>query len=146
MARVSGGDKADRALSDIARRIGGKGAVNVGFLEGAKYPNGVSVALVAALLNFGTSRAGPWPFFSNTVRDKSPDWGDELAKILVAVNYDVNRALALMGEHIKGQIQQAIRDTTSPGLAESTIERKGFDKPLVATGHMLNSVDYEVVR
>ena len=29
-------------------------------------------------------------------------------------------------------------------LAESTIARKGFAKPLVETGHMLNSVDYEV--
>ena len=51
---------------------------------------------------------------------------------------------ALAGEAIAGQLRQSIVDTNSPALAESTIRRKGFSKPLVDTGHMLQSVDYEV--
>ncbi|WP_423786270.1 hypothetical protein [Klebsiella aerogenes] len=49
-----------------------------------------------------------------------------------------------VGEIIKGQLQNSIRQLTDPPLAQSTIEQKGSDKPLILTGHMLNSVDYEV--
>jgi hypothetical protein len=31
-------------------------------------------------------------------------------------------------------------------LKPATIRRKGFAKPLVDTGHMLNSIDHEVER
>ena len=50
-----------------------------------------------------------------------------------------------MGQGISGQLKQSIVDTNEPPLAASTIARKGFAKPLVDTGHMLQSVDYEVV-
>ena len=49
-----------------------------------------------------------------------------------------------MGLGIKGQLQQSIIETNAPPLAESTVARKGFEKPLVDTSHMLNSVDFEV--
>jgi len=53
-------------------------------------------------------------------------------------------ALARMGEGIAGQLRESIQSTNSPPLAESTIEAKGFEKPLIDTGHMWNSVAYEV--
>lgn len=146
VATIKGGDKLDKALADIARRIGRGGAVKVGFLEDAKYPNGTSVALVAAVQNFGAPARGipARPFFSNMVEEKAPGWGPALGACLRQTGNDVPAALALMGEGIKGQLQQSIRDTNAPPLAEATIDRKGFDKPLVDTGHMLNSVGYEV--
>jgi hypothetical protein len=52
--------------------------------------------------------------------------------------------LDLMGTAIKGQLQQAIVDFVGIPLAPATIARKGTDKQLVDTGHMLASVDYEV--
>lgn len=60
---LSGGDKLEQRLSEIAARIGRTGTVRVGFLEGATYPDGTSVAMVAALLNFGISNGKAWPFF-----------------------------------------------------------------------------------
>jgi hypothetical protein len=146
MATISGGDKMDAALAAIAARLKKGGLLKVGFLEGAKYPNGTSVALVAAVQNFGAPARGipPRPFFSNMVQDKSPTWAPALAGLLKSTGYDVEAALQMMGEGIKGQLQQSIRDTNAPPLSPLTIERKGFDKPLIDTGHMINSVDYEV--
>lgn len=146
MATIKGGDKLKAALAAISRKVASGGALKVGFLEGATYPDGTSVPMVAAVQNFGAPSRGipPRPFFTNMVSDKSPGWGPSLGRILANNDMDVGRSLALMGEGIKGQLQQSIRDTNEPPLAQSTIDRKGFDKPLVDTGHMLNSVGYEV--
>jgi hypothetical protein len=86
----------------------------------------------------------PRPFFRSMLWEKGPTWGAAIAKILPTVGYDTTLALGRMGELIKGQLQQSIRDLLFPPLAPSTIRRKGFAKPLIDSGHMLNSVDYEV--
>ncbi|HBD0337127.1 TPA: hypothetical protein KGE85_004594 [Escherichia coli] len=49
-----------------------------------------------------------------------------------------------MGEHIKGQLQMSVRDWESPPNAASTARQKGFNNPLIETGHMMDSVDYSV--
>lgn len=121
--------------------------LRVGFLEDATYPNGTRVALVAAVQNFGAPSRGilPRPFFSNAVDDGGKRWGKLLAKILPTTGFDAKRSLELLGEEVKGDIRQSIIDTNEPPLKEATIERKGFDKPLIHTSHMINSVDDEVV-
>lgn len=84
------------------------------------------------------------PYFRHMIEAKSPDWGAAMAKNLKATNFDANATLARMGEGIKGQLQQSIRDFDEVPLARSTIARKGNDKQLIETGHMVNSADYEV--
>lgn len=142
MATVRTGKKLNEELRRIGRKIGRGAALRVGFLENATYPDGRSVAMVAAANNFGTARIPPRPFFSNMVADKSPEWGRILANLIE--KHGVEKAMALMGEGIKGQLQESIRETNEPPLAESTIKRKGFTKPLIETSNMINSVDYEV--
>lgn len=144
--KISGGEKLEKRLQEMARNIGKPATLSVGFLEGATYPDGTSVAMVAAIQNFGATARGipPRPFFSNMVADKSPEWPEALGKILVAKNYDASGSLELMGQGIKGQLQQEIVDTNSPPLSPVTVARKGTAKPLVDTGHMLASVDYIV--
>lgn len=144
MATIRGGNKLEAALRAISEKISQPATLKVGFLEGATYPDGMPVALVAAVNEFGGGHVPPRPYFRPMVEDKSPQWGAAIEQNLVAKNYDVGATLALAGDGIKGQLQQSIRDTNSPPLAPATIKRKGFDKPLVDTGHMLNSVDYEV--
>jgi hypothetical protein len=75
---------------------------------------------------------------------ESPTWPGKMAKLAKDTNYDGPRVLALMGEDIKGALQQSINDFTTPALKESTVEAKGFAKPLIDTSHMLNSIAYEV--
>lgn len=146
MATIRGGERMEAALRELSKKVSKPGTLRVGFLEGATYPDGTSVPLVAAIQNFGAPSRGipPRPFFSNMVAAEAESWGPALGKVLAAADYDVPLSLGRMGEHIRGQLQQSIRDTDSPPLAQSTIDRKGFDKPLVDTGHMLNSTDYEV--
>lgn len=139
MAELKGGDKFESVLAEIGAKAGNAETVKVGFLAGATYPDGKPVALIAAIHNYGK-----WPFFSNMVQAKSPEWGPATGELLKANGYDAARTLAMVGEAVTGQLRQAIVDTWAPPLAESTIRRKGFDKPLVETGHMLNSADYEV--
>jgi hypothetical protein len=83
------------------------------------------------------------PFFRKAVKEGTPHWGADLGKILVSTGYDTNRALGQMGEEIKGEIQDSIRDFVDPPNAASTIRKKGADKPLIDTGLMLKSVDFQ---
>lgn len=146
MAELLGGDKLKAYLDRLAAKLGKGGALKVGFLAGATYPDGTSVATVAAINNFGAPAAGvpPRPFFSNMIEEKSPGWGDSLARILKENSYDTKLSLEQMGKGIEGQLRESIVNTNSPPLAEKTIARKGFAKPLIDTSNMINSVDSEV--
>lgn len=145
-----GGDKLAAKLREISTRLGTSGAaVKVGFLEGATYPAGSStpglpVAQVAFWNEFGTRRAPPRPFFRGAIAKHSSEWGADLAAYLKTTKLDGRAALGLLGTTIKDQIVTSIVDTTAPALAESTVKRKGFDKPLIDTGVMQRSVDFVV--
>lgn len=146
---IAGGDKLQATLEKLARRLGSGGVVNTGFLESATYPAkpdqpALNVASVAFFNEFGTSNAPPRPFFRQMVAAKSPGWGRALGAAAKSVDYDSAQTLNIMGEVIKGELRESITQFTTPALKPSTIARKGFDKPLVDTGHMLASVDYEV--
>ena len=148
MARMRGGENVTRVLERIADRVTRPATLRVGFLEGATYPDGKPVAMIAAIQEFGAPRANipPRPFFRNMIAKKSKEWPRAVADLLVQNDYDVARTLDQAGFAIEGQLRQSIQQTDAPPLAQSTIDRKGHSKPLVDTGHMLNSVDHEVVR
>lgn len=154
---VKGGNKLAAALREIAARLGsGDAGVKVGFLEGATYPAthspnsatpdiaGLPVAQVAFWNEFGTVRAPPRPFFRSAIAQHQGEWGGQLAHALRSTGMDARRALTIMGEVIKDEIVTSIVNTNAPPLAESTVRRKGFDKPLIDTGVMQRSVDYVV--
>lgn len=170
---LSGGEDLERKLADIARKISRPGTLRVGFLSSATYPDGTSVAMVAAINNFGAPEKGipARPFFTDMIAKNSGKWGDELGGLLTATNFDVERALGMMGEHIAGQLRQSIVETVAPpnspvtNLLKERFPMGGYEfsdvldawddvaggesapagKPLVWTGVMLQSVDYEVM-
>lgn len=172
MAAVTGGDKMMEVLASLGKRLGKAHEVRVGFLENATYPDGTPVAQIAALNNFGAPAAGipARPFFTNMVADKSGAWGDKFAKVLEAADNSTDKALELMGEGMAGQLREAIVAGAGPANSPVTdllkqrfpMGGQSFDdvlqarhdvaagetapagKPLVWTGHMLNSVDKEV--
>lgn len=176
---VTGGDKFEATLKEIARKLGKKGSVKIGFLAGATYPNAQAtpVAMIAAIQNYGAPSRGipPRPFFSNMVKDKSPEWPAAIEANLKATNYDVNLTLERMGAGIESQLKQSIIDTYEPPLSPVTVMLRGMKandtslvvtgktvgeaaarvrdgktnygastKPLVDTGHLLNSTGYSV--
>lgn len=146
MTSFSGGEALEKKLAELAEKLGESKTLRVGFLEGATYPDGKSVAMIAAGNEFGDPAMNrpPRPFFRNMIADKSPQWGDDIGKIAVATNYDTSTLLPLMGERIKDQLQGSIREFYDPPLSPYTIKKKGNDKPLIETNHMLNSVDYDI--
>lgn len=175
MATISGGDKLLTGLAVIARNVEQPATLRVGFLSGATYPStpgkhlsqkklastlggkktkvmtsgagSKPVAMIAAIQEFGAPSRGipPRPFFRNMVKAKSSEWPSAIAGVLKRNHYDAPKALNIVGEAIAGQLRQSIIQTNSPPLAPSTIAKKGFSKPLIDTGHMINSVDHEVV-
>lgn len=174
MAEIIGGGKFEQVLSALGERLGKKTQVNVGFLEGATYPDGTSVATVAAINNFGAPEAGipARPFFSNMIAENSGEWADKFATVLKSCNYDTDQALELMGNGMMGQLIESIVNTKSPPNADVTnllkqrfptgegvtfadVQQARHDvaagitapagKPLSWSGHLLSSVDKEVV-
>jgi hypothetical protein len=141
MAKIKGGDGLKKALKELSGKVGKGAKLQVGFLEGSTYPDEkhTSVPMVAAIQNYGAPAVGilARPFFSNMVKAKSPQWGQQLANILVTVDYDSDVALDRMGEGIEGQLRQAIIDTNSPPLSPITVMLRGMksqDQSLVVTG------------
>lgn len=167
---VKGNAKAK--LDALARKLGTGGALKVGFLAGADYPDGMSVAMVAAIQNFGAPSRGipPRPFFSGMIAKHQNEWAPALGKILAATQNDVPSSLALLGAQMVGQLQQSLLDGTwapnSPvtdllkdrfpvgGYAFSDVLAARRDvaagasapagKPLVWSGFLQRSVDYTV--
>ena len=156
-------DSLSKKLAEIAANAGNK-SVSVGFMAGATYPNGTPVAMVAFWNEFGhkgralgpeahpealaegerrapehAAGAPPRPFFRRMISAKRPEWSGHLKQALIASKGDGAKALALMGEEIQGELIQSINDFVTPPLAASTIRRKGFAKPLIDTGKMLQS-------
>jgi hypothetical protein len=129
-----GGAKLQAILLKRAKQLGEGKLLRVGFLEGAKYPNGTSFAQVAFWNEYGTKNSPPRPFFRQMIASKSQKWGAALGMNLARNGYKQTAALASVGDLINDQLTTSIRDFSSPSNAESTIAKKGFDKPLLNTG------------
>lgn len=126
--QVKVGGNLAKALLDIANKVDKAKAVKVGFMENANYADGTKVAMVAAINNFGAPAASipPRPFFTNMVKENSPEWGSALGDILRQVKFDSNRALGLIGGRIEGQLRLVIRGTNAPPLSPITVMLRGM--------------------
>jgi hypothetical protein len=139
--------KLEAALKSIADKL--EGGVKVGFLEGAKYPDGTPVAAVAFWNEFGTSTIPPRPFFRNMIAKESKTWADKMARLAKGTNNDGEAVYGMMGDDIAGALAQSIIQTNSPRLSKNTHKksaRSGFDKPLIDTGLMMDSIQFKVLK
>lgn len=146
---MRGGSKFRSALRNAVSKAAG-GAVRVGILETQTYPTkdgkgDVSVAQVAYWNEYGTATIPARPFFRNTIAEKQDEWADNAASILQHTDGDVGRALALIGEGVKGDIVETIQNFSEPENAPSTVKKKGFNKPLIDTGDLWRAIQSEVV-
>lgn len=176
MVTTTGGDGLAQHLAKITAKLSNAKDVKVGFLRGATYPDGTSVAMVAAIQEYGAPKAGipPRPYFRTMIKQKSKEWPKAIAGLLKDNDYDANLTLEQTGAAVAGQLRQSIADLYAPPLSPVTLMlRKMFGndhsaitgravgeararvaagestagvstKPLVWTGHMLQSVDHEV--
>lgn len=144
MATINAAEKLASKLSQIIKGTEGLPRVSIGFLRDATYPDGTSVAMVAAINEFGKENQPSRPFFRLMVAEKRDSWSGAMALNMKDTGFDADKTLDRMGQGIKGQLQTSIRDLLDPPLAPSTVAKKGFSKPLIGRGHMMNSVDYRV--
>ena len=140
MAVMSGGDKIGKALDDIVKRFGGD-EVSVGFMEGAKYPDGTPVAAVAFWDEFGHAGrfpSPPRPFFRTMVSKEKPTWSGKMARL--ARTKGSQKVLALMGENIGDALVDSIDNGSFEKLSDTTLRLRevfGIDR--------MNQIDYTAV-
>lgn len=74
-----------------------------------------------------------------------------LSRLVLLGKMTEEKALAIIGERVKSDIQAAMEDGLEPELAASTVRQKEREgkppphKPLIDTGHLKNAVTYDVV-
>jgi len=143
---LSGGKRLERYLQRLSANVSGSTRVDIGFMSGATYQNGTPVPLVAALNEFGVPARGqpPRPFFRRMIAKHKGEWGGQLGAYLEANDFKAAIALNKMGGLIGGELAESISELVSPPLAPYTIQKKGFDKPLIETAHMFQSITHEV--
>ena len=123
MAKVTGGEKLTAKLKAVGDKLKDLPEVRVGFFEGATYPDGASVPMVAAIQEFGAPKVGipPRPFFRNMIAKHKNEWGPAIAALMKANDYDTNKSLNQLGEVIAGDLRQSIVDLTAPKLSDVTL-------------------------
>ena len=90
VVKVTDTGRFDRAMRDLASKLGKSATLQVGFLDGATEADGTSVALIASIQEFGAPSRGipPRPFMRTTIAEHSPTWGQQLTKWSVVRSYD----------------------------------------------------------
>jgi hypothetical protein len=143
-------------INNIEARYEGliDGVLKVGFESGATYDDGTSVAEVAFKNEYGGRWYVPYagremnvparPFFRSMIAKEKPDLLNNFIKALATTKLDSQQALGMIGLHLEGALSQSIRDTSEPPNSPVTIAYKGFNDPLVKTGHMMRSVSSRV--
>jgi hypothetical protein len=123
--------------------------VDVGWFENALYPNGESVAGVMAANEFGNSRLGTpaRPLLRQSaekVETKLPGWVARRTDEMLAGQLSADAMKKRMGETLVATVLETLKEGKFEDNAESTIERKGFNKPLVETSELGQSVTHRI--
>jgi hypothetical protein len=144
----------DRGYRALVRRVYGMKApvITVGILSEAgkdTYEDGLTVLEVAVFNEFGTDRIPERSFIRAWFDENEGRLRTALSRMTVSViagKRTKEQALELLAQACVGQIQKRIANGISPPNADSTIDRKGSDKPLVDTGQLRSALGYRVDR
>ena len=148
VGQVLGGEQLEAWFAKVrAASAGALRSVEVGFFESAKYDDGTPVAYIAAIQEFGTEdgHIPERPYFRQAISRAE----DELPTLLADLADDDTATIPqvagdLIGLRVQNLIQERIAQLQEPELAESTVKRKGSDKPLIDTGTLQTAVTFHV--
>lgn len=138
------------AVADIAAAAGKPNAnVTVGWpaSAGQHVRANMSVAQLAAIHEFGTARIPKRSMLAATFEQNADRYALALRQIAVGIAFgkvDLRRGLSLFGAMVKGDVMKRIAQGIPPPNAPSTIARKGSSTPLIHTGQLRTSLDFEV--
>lgn len=147
---TAAGRKYQNAIQELCSK-----QISLGFPEGLaakKRGNGGvedSAAMLAdvALWNeVGTSNMPARPFMASSFENNEEKLKAFSAQCFkqIEARGTAQDVLQKVGVYAKGIIQQEISDGDFAANAPSTVARKGSDKPLIDTGHMRQSVNFEI--
>ena len=136
------GRKFQQMLKELAEK-----EVRVGFQHGkATEEDGTDICDIAAWNELGTVHIPARPFLRMSVDDnasKIKSFLQEKKKDLVR-GISAEQVLKEIGIFQKDLIQEKITDGSFAPNAASTVKKKGSSKPLIDTGRMRQSVNYEI--
>ena len=144
----SGGEGMTSKLQEMMDKLGVHHTVRVGFLEGSNCGknNDASAPQIANILEFGAPAAHipARPFFRNMIDKTSPTWSRLLQAALKAQDNDSASAMEMVGLKLAEYLQQSMEEFDDPGNADSTVKKKGFDKPLEDSKNLKRAADFQV--
>lgn len=139
-------------------------AVKVGFIEGATYPDGTSVATVAYINEYGRGHNPERPFMRDTANKKMGEWVDGIKSMIKGkvIPRNIENAYNAIGLVMVGDIKEAILNyegqnpTNNPKtIAVKARRARGGGKNQVAinpnqvlvdSALMAKAVSHEVIR
>lgn len=136
------GKKLQKILKELADK-----EVRVGFQQGkATEEDGTDVCDIAAWNELGTVNMPSRPFLRMSVDDNSDKINSFMSaqKRSIINGESADRILKKIGIFQKDLIQEKITEGSFAPNASSTIKAKGSSKPLIDTGRMRQSVNFEI--
>lgn len=136
--------KALKEIEKLAKSLKGPDLVKVGLPKGSNdYPDGTSVIMVGTVHEFGSpARNIPQrSYLRSTVESNKRSYKDMFKKLSIRIikgQITKKEALGLVGLQVQTDVRQKITDIKEPPLKS----REG--NPLVDTGHLRQSITYEV--
>ena len=143
---ITGGDKLKDFINKIAKQ---KARVDIGFFKESKFSNGTFVAEIAIYQEYGTKHIPPRPFMQPTFDDNKTKWVKIIKNTTLTQGKDINlkQILSTVGVVAMNDIKNKINWWAKSGLprnAQSTINKKGFDSPLIDNGAMRDAVIFKI--
>lgn len=102
------------------------------------YPNGETVAKIAAWNHFGTKDIPARPYLTKAIDENTRSLENFSTKVFKKImdGMDLEKGLGLLGEEVVSVIRRMITTLAEPPNAPSTIKKKGSSNPLIDTGRL----------
>lgn len=125
------------------------GGVKVGVPGSLSHQDGTSLAMIAAVHEFGNPEKGiPERSFLRgsilTNRKKYADASKKLSFRVLSGDMQAAQAYGLLGQAASDDVKQFIREGDFVPNAPATVARKGSSKPLIDTGQLRQSITFVV--
>jgi hypothetical protein len=140
----------DRGFAELAEQLRQLAGEQVSVLVGVNGDTDSDMVVIAAANEYGTDD-GHVPersYLRDTVDNGAEQVLDDLQQAVQATlgGADLDAELGKVGEAWVGKIKTAIRDKSDPPNADSTVEAKGTDNPLIDQGRLRNSISWTLHR
>jgi len=134
---------------DAVKQRSKPGALKVGLLAGlGEHPgsdDGTTIPEIGAAHEFGAG-VPERSFIRSTIAENISKYNKmrrDLIKAMVAGEISSSKAVAILGEAVKADVQRKIETLSDPPNSDETIEHKGSSNPLIDTGAMRQSIQWE---